>query len=569
MADRSNLRNGGKVLIDQLILHGVDTVFSVPGESFLAALDAFGDVEDKIRLITCRHEGPAANMAEAYGKMTGKPGICFVTRAPGACHASIGLHTALQDSTPLVIFVGQIAREMEEREAFQEVDYRRFLDQVTKWTGQINSPERIPEMVSHAFHLATSGRPGPVALALPEDMLMELSGVADAKPYEAVQAHPGPADMARLQEMLGSAKRPIAILGGATWTKQAVADIESFAEKFNLPIACAFRNQDRFNNHHPNYAGEVGISPNPKLLERIRRSDLLLLIGPRMGEMTSQGYSLLDIPLPQMPLVHVHPGAEELGRVYRPELAINSGMAGFAAAAAALEPAGDGWPDLVRQANADYLANREIQPTVGELDMAHVMEVLREKLPADAIIANDAGNSSGWSHRYLPFSSYPSQLGPTSGAMAYCVPAVLAATIAAPDRFVVGFVGDGGFLMSGTEIATAIQHDLKAVLLVVNNNLYGTIRAHQEREFPGRNPGTDLINPDFAAFAQAFGAYGERVERNQDFAAAWERAVAAEKFAVLELVTDPESISTRTTLSAIRDAAIARQNQSSAGGQIR
>ncbi len=556
----SNLRNGGRVLIDQLVVHGVDTAFCVPGESYLAALDAFADVEDRIQLITCRHEGSAANMADAYGKMTGKPGICFVTRAPGACHASVGLHTALQDSTPMVVFVGQIARDMEDREAFQEVDYRRFFDQVTKWTGQINSVDRIPEMVSHAFHLATSGRPGPVALALPEDMLMELSGVGDGNPYHAVQAHPGPDDMARLQTMLDNAMRPVLVLGGATWTPQAVADIRQFAENFALPVACAFRNQDRFDNHHPNYMGDLGIGGNPKMMQRLRDTDLMLLVGPRMGEIASQGYTLLDIPNPQMPVVHVHPGAEELGRVYRPELAINSGMAGFAAAAAKLTPNATPWAEETKTARADYEAYVQPETTVGALDMAHVMSVLRDRLPKDAIIANDAGNAAGWVHRYLPYGAYPCQLGPTSGAMAYCVPATIAGALAAPERQVVGVVGDGGFLMSGTEIATAIHHNVKALLLVVNNGIYGTIRMHQEREFPGRYPGTDLTNPDIAKFAEAFGAYGEVVEKDADFAPALDRALAADRYAVLELRVDPEAITSKTTLTAIRDAALARQN---------
>ncbi len=559
MANGSNLRNGGRILIDQLLIHGVERAFCVPGESYLAALDAFADVEDRLQLITCRHEGTAANMAEAHGKMTGEPGICFVTRAPGACHASIGLHTAYQDSTPMVVFIGQIARDMEDREAFQEVDYRRFLDQVTKWTGQINSVDRIPEMVSHAFHLATSGRPGPVALSLPEDMLTELSGVNDARPYQAAQAYPGPDDMARLQDMLATAERPIMMLGGATWTQNAIADIQRFAENFDLPVTCAFRNQDRFDNHHPNYVGELAIGSNPKLLARVKNSDLLLLVGPRLGETTSQGYTLIDIPNPQMPIIHVHAGAEELGRVYRPDLAINSGMPGFAAAAAALEPINVTWSESTDDARSEYEDYVEPQTNIGDLDMAYVMSVLRDKLPKDTIMANDAGNAAGWVHRFFPYGAYPSQLGPTSGAMAYCMPATIAGALAAPDRQVVGVVGDGGFLMSGTEIATAIHHNVKALVLVVNNNMYGTIRMHQERDHPGRYPGTDLTNPDFAAFAQSFGAFGEVVERDEDFADALDRALAADRFAVLELRIDPEAITSKTTLTKIRDAAIAKQ----------
>ena len=560
MAETGNRRTGGRLLIDQLLVHGVDTVFCVPGESYLAALDAFWDVRDRIRLVTCRHEGGAANMAEAYGKLTGRPGVVFVTRGPGACHASIGLHTGLQDSTPMVCFIGQIGREMTDREAFQEIDYRRFYSEVTKWTGQIDQVDRIPEMVSHAFHLAVAGRPGPVALALPEDMLTDLSAVGDARPYVRVAAHPGPADMARLREMLQAAKRPLVMLGGGTWTAAAVADIARFAEANALAVTTSFRNQDRFDNHHPNYAGEVGIGSSPKLLARVKAADLLILAGPRLGEQTSQGYTLVEIPTPRQTIVHIHPGAEELGRVFQPTLAINAGMPEFAAAAAALAPVDSAaWADETKVSHADYRENLEIQPSLGALDMAHVMTVLRRKLPKDAIIANDAGNFAGWAHRYLPFSVYPSQLGPTSGAMGYGVPAAIAGAIQFPDRLTVGFAGDGGFMMSASEIATAMQVGAKPILLVINNGMYGTIRMHQEREHPTRYPGTELTNPDFAQFAASFGAHAEQVTKDADFEAAWDRAVASGKLAVIELVTDPEAITSRTTLTKMREAALARQ----------
>ncbi len=560
MTVTSNQRSGGQILVDQLALHEVDTVFCVPGESYLAALDAFADHETSIRLITCRHEAGAANMAEAYGKMTGKPGICFVTRGPGACHASIGLHTAFQDSTPLVLFVGQVAREMTEREAFQEMDFRRFFSEVSKWSAEIENADRIPELVGQAFHRATAGRPGPVVLSLPEDMLVDMTGVGDARPYRRTEPHPGPADMARLGELLSGASRPLAILGGGTWTPAAVADITRFAETFELAMCTAFRNQDRFDNNHPNYAGEVGIGSNPELIKRIKESDLLLLIGPRMGEITSQGYSLIELPAPSQPIVHVHSSAEELGRVFRAELAINATMPAFAAQAAALAPARPPtWRARTEAARQDYLAWQVIEPSLGDLDMAHVIAVLREKLPADTVIANDAGNFAGWAHRYLRFSKYPSQVGPTSGAMGYGVAATIAAAAAAPGRQVVGFVGDGGFLMSGNEIATAMHHGIKALLLVINNNVYGTIRMHQEREFPGRNPGTDLTNPDFGAYARSFGAFGEVVEKDADFAAALDRALAADTLAVLELKTDPEASTTRQTLTQVREMGEARR----------
>ncbi len=561
MTSTSNQRSGGRILVDQLEVHDVDTVFCVPGESYLAALDAFADHEATIRLITCRHEAGAANMAEAYGKMTGKPGVCFVTRGPGACHASIGLHTAFQDSTPLVLFVGQVGRDMREREAFQEMDFRRFFSEVSKWSAEIDDADRIPELVSQAFHRATAGRPGPVVLSLPEDMLTDTSGVGDAKPYRKIEPHPGPDDMARLKQMLGEAARPFMILGGGTWTPRGVADITRFAEGFQLPVGTSFRNQDRFDNNHQNYAGEVGIGSNPALISRIKDSDLLVLVGPRMGEITSQGYSLIEIPAPAQQIVHVHAGAEELGRVFRPELAINASMPAFASAASALRPAAPPpWAAATEAARQDYLAWQVIEPSLGDLDMAHVIEVLREKLPADTVIANDAGNFAGWAHRYLRFSEYPSQVGPTSGAMGYGVAATIGAAAAVPGRQVVGFVGDGGFLMSAAEIATAMHHGIKALLLVVNNNMYGTIRMHQEREYPGRNPGTDLTNPDFAVYARAFGAFGEVVERNEDFAPALARAQAADTLAVLELRTEAEAITTRATLTQIREMAEARRS---------
>lgn len=559
MPKATNMRTGGQILVDQLQVHDVDTVFCVPGESYLAALDAFVD-HPEIRLLTCRHEANAANMAEAYGKLTGKPGVCFVTRAPGACHSVVGLHTAYQDSSPLVLFVGQVAREMVEREAFQEMDYRRFFDQCSKWAAEIQNPGRIPELVGQAFNRATSGRPGPVVLSLPEDMLRELSDVGDGRCYQASQAYPAPEQMAELRAMMANARKPMMMLGGGTWTPQAVADVTEFAVANGLPVCTAFRNQDRFDNHHNNYVGEVGIGSNPHLIECLKETDLFIALGPRLGEQTSQGYSLLDIPVPKQPLVHIHADVQELGRVYQPILGINAGMPQFAAAAASMEAVDPSpWAGWLKELRAAYQANLEIRDSVGSLDMAHVMRVLRDKLPKDAIIANDAGNSSGWAHRYLPFSTYPSQLGPTSGAMAYGVPAALTGALVFPDRMTISFVGDGGFLMSGNELATAQQYGLKPIILVVNNGAYGTIKAHQAREYPGRYPATELQNPDFAAFARSFGCFGEVVEKSEDFAAAFERAVDADKCAILELRTDIEAINTRSTLSAISDAALARQ----------
>ncbi len=562
MTDPMKPRSGGRILVDALKRHGVEMVFCVPGESFLAALDAFYDAKGDIRLITCRHESGAAFMAEAYGKLSGRPGVCFVSRGPGACNASIGLHTGLQDSTPMVLLIGQVGRDHIEREAFQEVDFRRMFGQLSKWTAQIDDPARIPEMVGHAFQVALSGRPGPVVLALPEDMLRERSGVADAGVHHVIQAHPGEDDLARLRDMLGQAQRPMMLVGGGGWTAQACADIVAFAEANDLPTACSFRCQDRFDNDHRNYAGVVGLGSNPKLLRRFEEADLVLAVGPRLGQATTQGYRLFRVPRPRHRLIHVHAGAEELGRVYQADLMINSGMPQFAAAAKALRPVdGSAWAEWAGAARQDYLADLEPDPCPGELDMGVVMGVLGQRLPRDAIVVNDAGNFAGWGHRFHRFHVYPSQLGPTNGAMGYGVPAAVAAKALCPERVVVCFVGDGGFLMTGNELATAMGQGLDPLILVVNNGIYGTIRMDQEQNYPGRVVATELSNPDFAAYAAAFGAYGEVVARSEDFAPALDRALGAGRAAVLELKLDPEAITTRTSLSAIRAAAEAAKGE--------
>lgn len=560
MASELKRRTGGQVLVDQLKIHGVDTAFGVPGESYLAVLDALHDARNVVRFVICRQEAGAANMAEAHGKLTGQPGICFVTRGPGACHAAVGLHTGFQDSTPMILFIGQVARDMMEREAFQEVDYRRMFGQMAKWVAQIDDARRIPEFVSHAFHLATSGRPGPVVLALPEDMLTDEVEVADAGPYRRVQAHPGPGQMAELRGLLGRAQRPIAILGGGTWTAEGVADMRAFAEANHLPVACSFRCQDYFDNDHPNYVGDVGIGINPKLAERIAGADLVLAIGPRLGEMTTGGYTMFDIPMPRQPLVHVHPGAEELGRVYQARLMINSGMAEFAAAARAMAPVEKpAWADRTVAMRTEYEAHQVAKPQPGELDMARVVAHLTQTLPRDAIITNGAGNYATWIHRFHRYRAFRSQLAPTSGAMGYGVPAAIAAKLRHPERVVVSLNGDGCFLMCGQELATACQYGVNVIFLVVNNGMYGTIRMHQEREYPARISGTELVNPDFAAYARSFGAEGEVVARTADFAPAFERALRAAKPSLIELRIDPEQISPRTTLSEIRAASLARR----------
>ncbi|HUC67214.1 MAG TPA: thiamine pyrophosphate-binding protein [Stellaceae bacterium] len=550
-------RTGAQILVDQLKIHGADTIFAVPGESYLAVLDALYDA-NSIRLVTCRQEGGAAMMADAYGKLTGEPGLCMVTRGPGATNASAGLHVAMQDSTPLILFIGQIARGTVEREAFQEIDYRRMFGQLAKWVAEIDDPRRIPEFLSRAFHTATSGRPGPVVLALPEDMLTEAVEVADAQPYRRVETWPGEAPMARLAELLAAAQRPFLLLGGSAWDAEAVAAIERFATANALPVGCAFRRQDRFDNTHPCYAGDVGIGTNPKLAQRIKDSDLLIAVGPRLGEMTTGGYTLLDIPTPKQPLVHVHADPEELGRVYQSVLPINATPRAFARAAAALKPVQNPpWAAATAAAHQDYLAARRPPRSPGDIQLGEIMLWLDEQLPADAIFTNGAGNFATWVHRFHQYRRFGSQLAPTSGSMGYGFPAAVAAKIVHPDRAVICVAGDGDFLMTGQELATAVHRRLGVIVLLVNNGMYGTIRMHQERHHPGRVIGTDLHNPDFAALARAYGAYGEVVERTADFAAAFERARAAGVPAILELRIDPEALTIRQSLSDIRAAALA------------
>jgi acetolactate synthase I/II/III large subunit len=545
-------RHGGKLLVDQLVVHGADTVFSVPGESFLAVLD--GLYESPIRLITCRHEAGAANMADAYGRLTGRPGIAVVTRGPGATHASVGVHTAFQDSTPMILLVGQVASDQVEREAFQELDYRRMFGEMTKWVAQIDRVDRIPEYIARAFATACSGRPGPVVLALPEDMLSSETDAADGLPFHIVQPFPGAEQIGALQGMLERADRPLAILGGGGWTSRTAQDRRTFLEANEIPAGAAFRRQDSLDNDSPSYAGDVGIGINPKLATRVRESDLLLVVGARLGEMTTSGYTLLEPPTPAQPLVHVHPGAEELGRVYRPELPILSGMEHFAAAVRDLrvEPR---WRDWTAAARAEYEAWQQHRPMPGTLDLGDCIAQLRARAP-DAIVTNGAGNFSAWAHRFWRWHDHGTQAAPTSGAMGYGVPAAVAAKAISPDRTVICFAGDGDFLMSGQELATALQHDLPILVIVVNNGMYGTIRMHQERHYPGRVVGTELRNPEFAAYARAFGAHGETVTETAQFAGALDRALASGGSALIELQIDPDAINPRTTLSAIRAEAL-------------
>jgi len=558
----------GHLLVECLIVQGVTHVFGVPGESYLAALDGFHRHADAIRFVINRQEGGAAYMAEAHGKLSGRPGVCFVTRGPGATNASIGVHTAYQDSTPMVLFVGDVASDQRDREAFQELDYSVYFGPSTrgmaKRVERIDDPARIPEYVARAFSTAMNGRPGPVVVVLPEDMLTR-SVAASVRPVpriEPVQAWSDPGALRDLRTLLLQARQPLVIAGGGGWTPQAAQALERFADNWKLPVTNAFRFQDTFDNFHPQYAGDVGIGINPKLAARVRESDLVVAIGPRLGEMTTSGYTLLSVPKPMQKLVHIHASAEELNRVYHADLAIQSSMN---AAARSLEvltaPTELPWEAWTRDCHADYLANLVPQPLPGDIDMPAVVAVLQRHLPADAVLTNGAGNFASWVHRFYRHHGlargHKTQLAPTVGSMGYGVPAGIAASIVS-GRTVFTIAGDGDFLMNGQELATAVQFGAKTIILLLNNGMYGTIRMHQEREYPARVSGSQLANPDFAALARAYGYAGVRITRTEEFEPALCAALARAEGTLIEAMLDPEVISTRGTLSAIRGTALAR-----------
>ncbi len=557
MRGNDGTRTGGEILVDQLSIHGVRHAFCVPGESYLAALDAF--VDSDIALTVCRHESTAAMAAEAIGKVTGKPGICFVTRGPGATNGAAGIHVARQDSTPMIMFVGQVGRNMREREAFQELDYRAVFGSMAKWVTEIDDPARIPELISRAFHTACNGRPGPVVIALPEDMLTERVAVPDATAFEPVEIWPGLTDMSRLQKLLWTAKRPIVLAGGSRWSESAYAALARFAERFSLPVATTFRRGHLFDALHPCCAGDLGIGPNPKLLARVKGADLVLLIGGRLSEMPSQSYTLFDIPEPQMKLVHVHPGAEELGRVYHPHLAIQAAPTAFCSALEGLQPPNEiPWKGEAEIAHADYLVWSDKATAVpGAVNLGEILVWLRENLEPESFITNGAGNFAAWIHRFYRFRKFNTHVGPTSGSMGYGFPAALAMKTLHPDRTVVCIAGDGDFLMTGQDFATAVQYKLPVVVVIADNGLYGTIRMHQERDYPGRVIATALRNPDFVAYALAFGGYGAVVEKTADFPAAFAQAVATGRSSIIHLKIDPEAITPTMTLNGIREKALA------------
>ena len=561
-------RPAGHALVEALVAQGVSTCFGVPGESYLAVLDGLHELRAHIRFVACRQEGGAAFMAEAQGKLTGRPGVCFVTRGPGATNASIGVHTAFQDSTPMVLFVGQVASDQRDREAFQEIDYRQMFGPGTlglaKWVAEVQHADRLPEYVARAFRTAMQGRPGPVVLALPEDMLTTPTSAPVLPRVEPVRAWPAPGGLRELRTMLLAAQRPLLIAGGPGWDAESANALQRFAENWQLPVACGFRFQDTFDNRHPQYAGDVGIAINPALAARVRDADLVIGLGLRLGEMTTGGYTLLQAPRPTQKLVHIHAGAEELGRVYAADLMLQAANAAAARALEALTaPPTLPWAAHTQAAHADYLANLQA-PAVAPLDMAVVVQTLQRLLPDSTLYTNGAGNFSGWLHRY---GRYPglqhhgrTQLAPTSGAMGYGLPAAVGAALLQPERWVVNLAGDGDFLMNGQELATATGYGARRLIsIVVDNGSYGTIRMHQEREYPGRVSGSQLFNPDFAALARAYGWRAETLDETAAFEPALQRAIAAGTPTLLHLKLDADVSTTRSTLGAIRAAALARK----------
>ena len=559
----------GHLLVECLIEQGVTHAFGVPGESYLAVLDGFHAYRDRIQFITNRQEGGAAFMADAQGRLTGRPGVCFVTRGPGATNAAIGIHTAFQDSAPMVLFVGDVGTDFRDRESFQEMDFNSFFGPSTKGMAKrverVDDPARIPEYVARAFATAMNGRPGPVVVVLPEDMLLHEVATRPLPRVEPVQAWADPGALRQLRDMLLAAQRPFVIAGGSGWTPQSAQALQRFAENWQLPVGNAFRFQDTFDNHHPQYAGDVGIGINPKLAQRIRDSDLIIAIGPRLGEMTTSGYTLLQVPQPQQKLVHIHASAEELNRVYHADLAILSTMNAAARSMEVLTaPTSLPWQAWTAAANADYLGNLQPQHLPGDIDMPAIVGVISRLLPDDAVLTNGAGNFASWIHR---FHKHPGlarglrvQLAPTVGSMGYGVPAGIAANLLT-GRTALTMAGDGDFLMNGQELATAVQHGGKSIIVLLNNGVYGTIRMHQEREFPTHQSGSKLTNPDFVTLARAYGYEGVRIHRTAEFEPAFVEALARNQGTLIEVMLDEDVITTRGTLRAIRETALSKQSK--------
>lgn len=552
----------GQVIARQLRALGADTVFCVPGESYLGLLDGLYDERDAIKTITCRHESGAANMADAYAKLTGKPGICAVTRGPGATHAANGVHTAFQDSSPMILFVGQVGRDFREREAFQEMDYKAFFGDTAKWVASIDDPSRVQEFVTRAWRTALSGRPGPVVLVLPEDALTERLAAEPLSLSAMAEPAPTPDAMAGLRKLLAEARQPLMVVGGPGWSAGCAAQAEALATAWSLPVVASFRCQDYFNNDHPHYAGALTVAANPQLRDAVRDDvDLLIVVGSRLGEMTTQGYTLVDIPRPQMRMVHVHPDALELGRVYQPDIGINASARTFLAAAGEVTTPSppQGRADWVARMRDVYVDSQKPITSVGALNLSEVVLEMDRQLPDDAIVSNGAGNYTVWLHRFYRHRRFRTQLAPTSGSMGYGVPAAVAAKLTHPERTVVSFAGDGCFQMSSQEMATAAQNGAAIIHIIVNNGMLGTIRMHQERRYPERVVATEIVNPDFVALARAYGAEAERVERTADFAPALQRALAAKGSYLIDLVVDPQDLTPTQSLDAARKAGLASQ----------
>jgi acetolactate synthase-1/2/3 large subunit len=544
-------RLGGHVLASALVAQGIDHVFEVPGESFLDTLDGLHDAGDRLKLITCRFEAGAVNMAEAYGKLTGRPAAAMVTRGPGACHGAIGVHVAMQDSTPMLLFVGQIPHEDTGRDAFQEVDYRQMFAPLAKWVTQIDHAHRIPEIVAHAVDVATSGRPGPVVIALSEEMQKDLVSVRDIPRADVSVAFPDPAQLAKMRAMIAAAKRPLAVVGGSCWTEAGRAALGQFLVRNNIPVTVGFRRQAHYDGSQANFAGDLGVGSDPGLIKKIADCDLLIAIGSRLGDAVTQGYTLLDMA-GDKPIIQVLPEGSEIGRVFRPALGIVSDLNVFAHAALGLEPVTPNWSAWTAELRSLREAQRAVPNYDGTLNLGTVMRELETLMTEDAIVTTDAGNFAGWATRFLNFSDKQRYIGPTNGAMGYSVPAAIGAAITYPGRQVISMVGDGGFMMTGQELATAFHHGAAPIVLVFNNNQFGTIRMHQERAYPWRITGTQVTNPDFAKYIEAFGGHGEVVTETAAFAPAFRRAVASGKPALIELRMNPEQISTRATVADLR-----------------
>lgn len=543
-------RNGGRLIADALAAHGCELAFCVPGESYLPLLDGLVEHRDTVRVVICRHESAAANAAEASGKLTGRPGVCMVTRGPGATQAAVGVHTARQDSTPMLLFVGQVAREQLGREPFQEIDCQQVFGSLAKAVVEIRDVDRIPELVAHAYSVACSGRPGPVVIELPEDVLTDQSDVADVVAYAGAEPSPSAGELEQLTQLLRTAERPLVMVGGGPWDAEATARLQAWAQACGLPVCASFRRQDIFDNDHANYVGDAGLGINPRLRARLESADVLIAVGTRLTDTETQGYAAIRPPVPAQTLVHVHPDANELGRVFQPRLGILAGMRSFAQALDAVRVDGSRWSSWLEEARADFEAwsTPPDAPLADEgVDLGAVITALRDALPDDAVLCNGAGNYTVWSHRFFRFRRWGTQLAPQSGAMGYGIPAALAAQLVHPERTVVAFEGDGCFQMCGQELATIVQEQLPVLVIVANNGMYGTIRMHQERRFPGRVMATDLVNPDFTALAQAYGLTAERVTSTGDFPAALRRALDARVPALLELVT-PSRVLTPTTV---------------------